>query len=332
MSVSSSTNAAADLVGRLQDRVDEALLDLVAGQSPAVLYRPVEYVLEGGGKRVRPVVLLLVAQAYGRSVEEALPAALAVEVFHNFTLVHDDIMDEAEERRGRPTVHEKWDVGTAILAGDLMMGLSYELLGRVDGTDQEALYDIYHPLVHQLCAGQALDASYEEDLGVSVEAYLEMIDGKTAALLSASFELGAVLGGASTEVQDRLRRAGRMVGRGFQIQDDLLDLTADSDDWGKAIGGDLVTGKKTYLTLRALERAEGEAYEWFARLETDGGLPPTDVEEARERMRDLGVLEDARNEVQRYHDSARDHLEVLPDTDATTALYWLIDQVEGRGH
>lgn len=332
MSVSSSTDAAAHLVGELQDRVDRALPELVTGRSPEQLYRPVEYVLEGGGKRVRPVILLLVAQAYGRSVEEALPAALAVEVFHNFTLVHDDIMDAAAERRGRPTVHEKWNVGTAILAGDLMMGLSYELLGRVDGPEQEALYEVYHPMVRQLCAGQALDASYEEDRGVSVEAYLKMIDGKTAALLSAAFELGAVLGGASAQAQDRLRRAGRMMGRGFQIQDDLLDLTADSDEWGKAIGGDLVTGKKTYLTLRALERAEGEEHEWFARLETDGGLPPPEVEEARERMEDLGVLDDARREVQRYHNSARNHLTVLPDTDATVALFWLLDAIKGRRH
>jgi geranylgeranyl diphosphate synthase type II len=297
-----------------------------------VLYEPIRYVLEGGGKRVRPTVLLLVAEAFGASVERALPAALAVEVFHNFTLVHDDIMDEADERRGRPTVHVKWDVGTALLAGDMMMGLSYDLLGEVEIADMEALYDVYHPMVEQLCRGQALDAALEEEADVSVEAYLDMIDGKTAALLSTAFELGAIVGGASTAEQDRLQRAGRLVGRAFQIQDDLLDLTADGDDWGKAVGGDLVTGKKTFLTLRALERAEGEEYEWFARIVTDRGLPKTDVTEARERMARLGVFDDARDAVQRYTDRAREQLQVLPEGHSSTSLRWLIDQMEARSY
>jgi geranylgeranyl diphosphate synthase type II len=225
--------------------VNEALPALVADREPAALYEPIAYVLDGGGKRVRPIVLVLVAEAFDCAPDRALPAALAVEVFHNFTLVHDDIMDEADQRRTRDTVHVKWDLGTAILAGDMMMVLSYELLGEVDGTDEGALYDVYHPMVEQLCTGQALDASFEDRPDVSVEAYLEMIDGKTAALLAACFELGAVLGGAPPKVQADVRTAGRLVGRAFQVRDDLLDLTADGDDWGKAVGGDLVTGKKT---------------------------------------------------------------------------------------
>jgi geranylgeranyl diphosphate synthase type II len=273
--------------------------------------------------------LLLVAEAYGTAPSTALPAALAVEVFHNFTLVHDDIMDEADERRGRPPVHVRWDVGTAILVGDIMMGLSYELLGEVE---TDGLYDVYHPMVEQLCAGQALDASFEDEQDVSVEAYLEMIDGKTAALLSAAFELGAVIGGAPASDREHVRTAGRLVGRAFQIQDDLLDLTADGDEWGKAVGGDLVVGKKTYLTLRALERAEGEEYDWFARLVTDGGLPPEDVPEARDRMARLGIFEEARDAVQRYTEQARTHLDVLPDGEAASALHWLIDEMEARSH
>jgi geranylgeranyl diphosphate synthase type II len=304
----------------------------VADREPAVLYDPVQYVLEGGGKRVRPTLLLLVAEAYGTAVTTALPAALAVEVFHNFTLVHDDIMDEADERRGRPTVHTKWDVGTAILVGDIMMGLSYELLGEVDAAADDALYDVYHPMVEQLCAGQALDASFEGASSVSVDAYLEMIDGKTAALLRTAIELGALIGGAPPDERAELREAGGLVGRAFQIQDDLLDLTAEGDEWGKAVGGDLVVGKKTYLTLRALERAEGDEYDWFARLITDGGLPPEDVPEARSRMERLGVFADARDAVETYSDRAREHLRVLPEGPAATALHWLIDQMEARSH
>jgi len=323
---------AADHVASLRTRVNEALPRVVAERDPAVLYEPIEYVLRGEGKRVRPTLLLLVAEALNCSVDRALPAALAVEVFHNFTLVHDDIMDEASERRGRPTVHEKWDVGTAILAGDMMMGLSYDLLGEVEGGGEEGLYDVYHPMVEQLCTGQALDASFEDQSDVSVDSYLDMIDGKTAALLSACFELGAALGGAGTHTRRELRVAGRLVGRAFQVQDDLLDLTAEGDDWGKAVGGDLTNGKKTFLTLRALERAEEDEYDWFARIVTDGGLPAADVSEARDRMERLGVFEDARAAVRRYSDQARDHLRVLPDGPAAEALHWLIEQMEARSH
>lgn len=329
MTTSSSADTAAEHVDALRARIDEALPALVRDREPAALYDPVQYVLEGGGKRVRPTLLLLVAEAYGTAPAMALPAALAVEVFHNFTLVHDDIMDEADERRGRPTVHVRWDVGTAILVGDMMMGLSYELLDEVEA---EGLYEVYHPMVERLCAGQALDASFENEKDVSVEAYLEMVDGKTAALLSAAFELGAVIGGASASDREHVRNAGTLVGRAFQIQDDLLDLTADGDDWGKAVGGDLVVGKKTYLTLRALECAEGEEYEWFARLVTEGGLPPHDVPEARDRMARLGIFEEARDAVRRYSNEARTHLDVLPEGPAASALRWLIDEMEARSH
>lgn len=332
MTASASTDSDTDRIAAHRARVNEALSGLVADREPAVLYEPVQYVLDGGGKRVRPTLLLLVAEAYGCPPDEALSAALAIEVFHNFTLVHDDIMDEADERRGRPTVHVEWDLGTAILVGDLMMGLSYELLGQVDGGTSGALYDIYHPMVEQLCTGQALDASFEERHDVSVEAYLDMIDGKTAALLSAAMELGAAIGGASAADREVLRTAGTLVGRAFQVQDDLLDLTADGEEWGKAVGGDLVVGKKTYLTLRALERAEGTEYDWFARLITEGGLPSEEVPEARERMDRLGVFEDAQDAVARYSDQAREHLQVLPEGAATTALYRLIDRMEARGH
>lgn len=327
-----STETAADHVASLRTRLNEELPSLVADREPAALYDPIGYVLEGEGKRVRPTVLLLVAEAFECPLDRALPVALAVEVFHNFTLVHDDIMDEAAERRGRPTVHEKWDLGTAILAGDMMMGLSYDLLGQAPGADEGALYDVFHPMVEQLCTGQALDASFETEPDVSVDAYLDMIDGKTAALLSCCFELGAVLGEASEKARRELQSAGRLIGRAFQVQDDLLDLTADGEKWGKAVGGDLVTGKKTFLTLRALERADGEEHDWFARIVTDGGLPRSDVPEARDRMERLGVFDDARKAVREFSDQARDRLDVLPSGAATETLHWLIAQMEARSY
>lgn len=326
------SDAHANRVATLRSRIDDALPSLVEGRSPAVLYDAVEHVLRSGGKRVRPIALVLVAEAYGASVNRTLPAALAVEVFHNFTLVHDDLMDGDDERRGAPTVHTRWDPGTAVLTGDLMMGLSYDLLGRVEGTDLEALYAVYHPMVEDLCAGQALDASFEDEEAVSVDAYLDMIDRKTGALLAAAFELGGVIGGASDSDQEQLSTAGRLVGRGFQIQDDLLDLVAEDEAWGRGVGGDLVAGKKTFLTLRALEQAEGAEYEWFARLVTDGGLPPDDVPEARERMSALGVFAEARDAVRSYTERAHDKLAALPETTAADTLHWLLDQMKARDY
>jgi len=321
-----------DRVAALRSRIDDALPTLVEGRTPAALYDAVEHVLRTEGKRIRPILLLLVAESYGMSTERALPAALAVEVFHNFTLVHDDLMDEDEERRGHPTVHVKWDPGTAVLVGDLMMGLSYDLLGQVEETDVEALYSVYHPMVEQLCSGQALDASFEDEDTVPVEAYLDMIDRKTGALLSAAFELGGIIGGATAAEREHLRDAGQLVGRAFQIQDDLLDLTADDDAWGRGTGGDLVQGKKTFLTLRALERAEGADYDWFARLVTDGGLPRDDVSEARDRMAALGIFDEAREAVTSYTEQAHDQLAHLPDSAATETLHWLLKRLEARDH
>lgn len=332
MRSSTSSDSHSARVGSLRDRIDDRLSSLTTKREPRSLYEPVQYVLRGGGKRIRPVILLLVANAYGRSISEALPGALAVEVFHNFTLVHDDIMDDARERRGRATVHVKWDLGTAILTGDLMMGLSYDLLGQVDGVAQASLYEVFHPMVEQLCTGQALDASFEKQEEVSVDAYLEMIDGKTGALLSAAFELGGVIGGVSASAQEQLGNAGALVGRAFQIQDDLLDLTADVEEWGKAIGGDLVAGKKTFLTLRALELAEGEEYNWFARLLTDGGLPREDVAEAHDRMKAMGIFQEAREAVNTYTAQALELLECLPDNSQAHTLEWLLRRLRDRHH
>lgn len=305
----------------LAARVDAALAALDLPAEPAGLYDPVRYVLGGGGKRIRPALVLLAAEATGGpdAGRRALPAALAVEVFHNFTLVHDDIMDHAATRRGRPTVHVRWDEPTAILAGDLLMGLAYDLLAQTEGADVGRLSRAFYRMVARLCEGQSLDLQFESRPDVTVDDYLDMIDRKTGALLELSLDLGGAVGGAADGVLDALRRAGRALGRAFQIQDDLLDLTADAEGWGKAIGGDLVEGKKAYLALRAVELAEGEERAWLTRA-VDGGLPPDDVAEARDRMDRLGVLDEASRAVAAYVDEGERALAALPDTAATAAL------------
>ena len=294
-------------------------LDLPA--EPAGLYDPVRYVLGGGGKRVRPALVLLAAQAFGgaEARRRAMPAALGVEVFHNFTLVHDDIMDRAATRRGRATVHERWDLPTAVLAGDLMMGLACSLVARTDGAPLAALLGSHYAMTARLCEGQTLDMAFETRADVAAAEYLDMVDRKTGALLEHALDLGARVGGAAPEAAAALRQSGRALGRAFQIQDDLLDLTADADAWGKPVGADLVEGKRTYLVLLARERAAPDDRAWLAAV-LDGGLAPGRVGHVRERLERLGVLADASAAVDRYTDEGRRGLAALPPGPAADAL------------
>lgn len=331
----SETVAAArcrEQVAHLCERVEAALAALALPAEPASLYEPVRYVLDGGGKRLRPVILLLSAQVYGAPVERALPAALAVEVFHNFTLVHDDIMDHAASRRGRPTVHRRWDEATAILCGDYLFALAYSLLFRTEGVDPLLLHDVFGRMVARLCEGQALDKAFETQDDVSVEAYLHMIDGKTGALLEAVLELGGLIGGAGEDQRATLREVGQNLGRAFQIQDDLLDLVAPDPRWGKRIGGDLIEGKKTYLLLLALERARGEDRAWFERIVREGGLPAEAIPEARARMERLEVLASTRQAVASYTATALEALAHVPAGPALDTLRWLFQQMQARLH
>lgn len=312
--------------------VEAALAALTFPDSPAELYEPVRHALAGKGKRVRPAMVLLTAEAFGGSDarERAMPAALAVEVFHTFTLVHDDIMDDAPTRRGRPTVHEEWNEATAILAGDLLFSLSADLL-RQSETDRlgDAL-GAYHETVARLCEGQALDLAFETRRDVTPEAYLGMIDGKTGALLQLALDLGAIIGGADDAARAELRTAGRALGRAFQIQDDLLDVIAESEGWGKAVGGDLVAGKRTWLLLRSLELAETEDDRAFFDRVLDG-LAPEQVPDARARMERLGVLREASDAAEAEAERGCGGLSVLPHGPAADALLTLARSLASRG-
>ena len=332
MEITVETTRCAGHVDRLRTLVNEALPTLVPRQEPASLYEPVRYVLAGQGKRLRPVLLLLAAEVFRVEARRALPSALAVEVFHNFTLVHDDIVDHADARRGRPTVHVTWGVDTAILCGDYLMGLAYELLARTETPHLASLMQVFSEMMTRLCEGQSLDKDFETRDTVSVADYLHMIDGKTGALLRAVVELGGIIGGASEAQRATLRAFGEEAGRAFQIQDVLLDLVAEDDRWGKTIGGDLMEGKKTLLLLEALERAQGDEHAWFARITLNNGLPAGEVEEARARMERLGVLEETRAAVLRHTAAAVEHLEALPPGEAVDTIRWLIQRMQARMH
>ncbi len=307
-------------LAELADDVDAELAALDLPAEPAGLYAPVRYVLDGGGKRVRPALVLLAADAFGGEPARAAarPAALGVEVFHNFTLVHDDIMDHAATRRGRPTVHERWDTPTAILTGDLMMGLAARLVVG-EGPGAGARAEAHYRTVARLCEGQALDMAFESRDDVTVDEYLAMIDRKTGALLEHALELGAMAGGAPRAAVASLRQAGLALGRAFQIQDDLLDLTADARSLGKSIGGDLVEGKRTFLVLTARRRAQAADRDWLAQV-LDGGVAPADVAGVRDRLEVLGVLDAAAQAVAHFSEAGRAGLASLPPGSAGDAL------------
>src|SRR5690606_18933809 len=216
------------------------------------------YLLALGGKRIRPALTLLAAGMFGCKPEQSLPTALAIELFHNFSLMHDDIMDKAPLRRGKPTVHEKWNTSAAILSGDVMLIESYKFIADNDAADLPEILALFNKTAGEVCIGQQLDMEYEKSDLVEIEDYLEMIRLKTAVLLGAALQLGAIVAKASEENGQLLYQFGENLGIAFQLQDDFLDVYGDASLFGKQIGGDILENKKTYMLLKALEMADRE--------------------------------------------------------------------------
>lgn len=225
---------------------------------PHSLYDPVNYIMSGGGKRIRPLMTMIACETFGGSAEDALDAAVAMEILHNFTLVHDDIMDNADTRRGRDTVHKKWDVNSAILVGDELIGLSYRSLLKTESVRIAEVVRAFTDGVIEVCEGQALDKEFETNDNVSLNDYLLMIRKKTAELLKTSAVVGAIIGNANSHEMESINSYSENLGLAFQIQDDLLDVTAVESEFGKKIGGDILERKKTYLYVKSLEILSGD--------------------------------------------------------------------------
>ena len=245
----------------------KALSDANQVKEPRNLYEPINYILSLGGKRMRPVLTLLSAEIFGADFQKAMPAAIAVEVFHNFSLVHDDIMDDAPLRRGNETVHEKWDLNTGILSGDAMLILAYQHFEQYEPATFRALAKLFSKTAIEVCEGQQWDVDFENRGDVSIAEYLKMIEYKTAVLVAAALKMGAIIAGTSEENCRLIYEFGRNLGIAFQIQDDFLDAFGDPETFGKQVGGDIIENKKTYLYLKAKEFAsDGVAQElsrWF---------------------------------------------------------------------
>ena len=344
--------------------VNKEILKLDWEREPKGLYAPIAYTLAAGGKRVRPQLAMIGSQLFGGKDEEVLPAALALEVFHNFTLLHDDVMDKAEVRRGRPTVHIQWNENTAILSGDQMMIEAYTLLSKVPERALARVLQLFNKMATEICEGQQYDVDFEQKSDVTIEEYLMMIRLKTSVLLANALQIGAYIAGASEEEQQAVYEFGINIGLAFQIQDDILDVWGDPKTFGKAVGGDIACNKKTFVYLEAMRRegdeemrrlgdeamrrsgerapqnasvfgdpaeAKGERLEareeledWYNQVLDDNKKKIARVKEIFEQ---LGVREACEQVVRDYTQRALDILETLPQNEASEELRKLAEKL-----
>ncbi len=310
--------------------IEKAIAALDWKREPYGLYEPIEYTLASGGKRLRPRLVLLAAEMFGGKEEKVLPAALAIEVFHNFTLLHDDVMDKADIRRGRPTVHVRWNDNTAILSGDQMVIEAYTLLSRVPADRLSETLRLFNKMATEICEGQQYDMEFEGREQVSIEEYMQMIRLKTSVLLATALQIGAYIAGANAAQQKALYEYGINIGLAFQIQDDILDVYGDPRTFGKAIGGDICCNKKTYMLLTALQRADDET-----RAELEQWLQTQDKSDEKiQAVTDIytrtGAREVCETVMQLHTHEALSQLNALPQNDATEQLRKLAEKLVMR--
>ncbi|KAB2918071.1 MAG: polyprenyl synthetase family protein [Bacteroidetes bacterium] len=280
--------------------------------NPNNLYEPLNYILTLGGKRMRPVLTLMGCELFGGAMDTALKQALGIEVFHNFTLMHDDIMDVAPLRRGKPTVHVKWNEPTAILAGDLMLIKAIDLVRDADISLQKPLLDIFNQTAIEVCEGQQQDMDFEGRENVTEAEYIEMIRLKTAVLLGCALQTGAMMANATPEGAKNIYRFGELVGIGFQLMDDVLDVFGDNEKVGKQAGGDIISNKKTYLLIKALELAEGETKQQLTHwINVSDFIPAEKVTAVTAIYNTLGIKELATQKSESYFTEAYNLLETI---------------------
>ncbi|RMG86172.1 MAG: polyprenyl synthetase family protein [Bacteroidetes bacterium] len=300
---------------------------------PAELYVPVNYIMQLGGKRMRPVLLLMACELFDDDFQKAMPAAFAIEVFHNFTLVHDDIMDEAPIRRGNPAIHTRFGLNAGILSGDVMLILAYQYLAQLpDPAKLPQILAIFNRVAVEVCEGQQRDMNFETRSDVQIDEYLEMIRQKTAVLLGGAMQIGALIGGATPEQAQHLYHFAENIGLAFQIQDDLLDTFGDPEKFGKKVGGDIIQNKKTFLLLKAFELANDEQKQqltnWMSQKNADENAK---VEGVKKIYNELNVSALAESLKQKYQSRAFEHLRKLqlPD-ERLVAIKSLADSLLSR--
>jgi geranylgeranyl diphosphate synthase type II len=308
-----------DSIKKYHQQLEIAIKEIKYGSNPKELYEPIDYIMSLGGKRMRPILVLMACDLFDGDTAKAIHPALAIEIFHNFTLVHDDIMDNAPLRRNQETVHVKWNNNIAILSGDAMMVKAYQEICKADTTELPKLLAIFNDTALKVCEGQQMDMNYETQLKVSIPQYLKMIELKTAVLLAGALKIGALIGGAREEDAQYLYDFGKHIGIAFQLQDDILDVYAHADKFGKQKGGDIIANKKTFLLLKAMEMSESNRYlkeelqQWIAAPEFN---PSEKVEAVTNIYNFLNVKELARTEMQKQYELAMNALKKIPANEA----------------
>lgn len=296
----------------IRKNVEKAISELRFDYPPKSLYDPIEYTLALGGKRIRPALVLMAYNLYKEAVEEAMAPAIGLEVFHNFTLLHDDLMDEADKRRNKPTVHKVWNANTAILSGDAMLIAAYQLIGKTPACHLKPVFDLFTQTALEICGGQQYDMEFETRTDVTEAEYIEMIRLKTAVLLACALKMGAILADAPAEDAEHLYQFGIHIGLAFQLQDDLLDVYGDTETFGKNIGGDILCDKKTFLLINAFrldnEQQRNELNRWI-------GAKPENPEEKIAAVtyiyNELRLKELSEQKIESYFARAMEHLDAV---------------------
>ena len=290
-------------------KIEEAVEQVLTDEVPRSLFEPASYILSLGGKRLRPVLALLAADLFGKNPKVAIAPAIAIEIFHNFSLVHDDLMDRADIRRGHPTVHKKWNANAAILSGDAMVIESYRQIARVPSRFLPEVLEVFSTTAMEICKGQQYDMDFEKRDDVTEDEYIEMIRLKTAVLIGCSLKMGAIMAETSPENANALYDFGINIGLAFQLKDDLLDVYGNPETFGKKIGGDILCNKKTYLLIKALKNAAPEQREeldrWLNAVEYN---PEEKIEAVKKIYDELNLKQIAENLIEKYYLASLDCL------------------------
>lgn len=309
------------MIAEFLKEVEAEIKSQTFGTQPKSLYEPLRYIMSLGGKRLRPLLVMLAYSLYKKDAKTIVKYAAAVETFHNFTLLHDDIMDNAPLRRGKPTVHEKWNTNTAILSGDVMLIKVYEMFRGLDSNLLKEVLGIFNQCAAEVCEGQQWDMEFESKQKVTEAQYIEMIRLKTAVLLGFSLELGALLADADEKQRAALKDFGTNIGIGFQLKDDLLDVYADKKKFGKQVGGDIIANKKTFLLIKAMENAKGkdkiELHQWLNAKKFNRQKKVKAVTALYDKL-DIPALAESR--IQFYFDKGFEKLEKISDSPAKSQL------------
>lgn len=312
----------------LRSIIDREMESLTYPHSPDTLYSPIRYVIQLKAKRIRPLLVLIAYQLFDDDVERALSPAIAIELFHNFTLIHDDIMDNAPLRRGKPTVHKKWDTNAAILSGDVMMIKAYQLLAKLDLNNFKEVFNVFSKAAVEVCEGQQLDIDFESNSQINITDYIKMIQYKTAVLLAASLKIGAIIAGAGKDEQDNLYNFGINMGIAFQLKDDFLDVFGCPKVFGKQLGGDILANKKTFLYLKAIELADKPTKDWLEMTYSSKKVE-LKVSEVTEAFHKLNIEKHTMDMIQNYYTRAMSSLDLVV-SDKKDLLIAFSDQLIDR--